>query len=261
MFWVYELPNIAFAALTIAAFLAFGLGGLMITRGWIRKAYAGHNYNDIVSYYFSACGVFFALYLALVAAGTWTTRQAVESKVDEESFQLAALYRNVLDLPEPHSSSLEKHLREYTRFVIDKSWENQRKGIASNAEEKYLDLFEEELDKMDPKTDAERELHSECLNLFNQISESRRRRMSNISTGLSGALWVVLVFGCLLVLSISWFFTLPSLQVHLVLTALLSVMIGTLMYIIAAIDYPLRGHLGVSSDSFSLMFDQLMKGH
>ena len=74
MYWVYELPNWLFGVLTIAAFVAFGLGGLAATRRWVVSLHHEiHTHNDIAAFYLSALTVFYGLTLGLLMVGVWAS--------------------------------------------------------------------------------------------------------------------------------------------------------------------------------------------
>src|SRR5215469_1156118 len=102
LYWVYDLPNWLFGALTVAVFVALGVSGLFVTRGWVRRLHiVDHSHNDIVGFYLSAVTVFYGITLGLFAVGTWTAFSDAEGKVDHEAAALAALYRDVSGYPEP----------------------------------------------------------------------------------------------------------------------------------------------------------------
>ena len=41
MYWLYDLPTWLFGTLTVGVFVAFGLGGLYATRGWVARLHNG----------------------------------------------------------------------------------------------------------------------------------------------------------------------------------------------------------------------------
>jgi hypothetical protein len=51
MYWVYDLPNWLFGVSTVVVFVAIGLAGLYLTRGWVRRIHVrDHSHNDIVGF-------------------------------------------------------------------------------------------------------------------------------------------------------------------------------------------------------------------
>ena len=102
MYWVYDLPNWLFAALTVAVAVAIGLSGFYATRKWVRRVHGDeHSHNDIVGFFLGAVGLFYGITLGLVAVGTWQTYSDVDTKVDQEASAVAALYRDVSSFPDP----------------------------------------------------------------------------------------------------------------------------------------------------------------
>jgi len=55
-----------------------------------------------------------------------------------------------------------------------------------------------------------------------------------------------------------WLFDL-RLRPHLILGGLVSFYLATVISVIALLDHPFRGDLGVSSEAFELVYNQLMK--
>jgi Protein of unknown function (DUF4239) len=130
MYWVYDLPNWLFAALTIAVAVAVGLAGFYATRKWVRQVHGDeHSHNDIVGFYLGAVCLLYGITLGLVAVGTWQIYSDVDTKVDQEASAVAALYRDVSSFPDPKRAELQADLREYTRQLIDVGWPLQRRGI------------------------------------------------------------------------------------------------------------------------------------
>lgn len=109
MYWVYDLPNWLFGSLTLVVFVAFGLVGLYLTRGWVRRLHQGdHAYNDIVGFYMAGVTVLYGVSVGLLAIGAWATYADVQGKIDHEAAALGALYRDIGAYPEPARTPLCK---------------------------------------------------------------------------------------------------------------------------------------------------------
>jgi len=127
MYWVYDLPNWLFAALTVAVAVAIGLIGFYATRKWVRRVHGDEiSHNDIVGFFLGTIGLFYGITLGLVAVGTWEAYSDVDNKVGEEASALAGLYRDVSSFPDPKRAELQTDLREYAHQVIDVAWPLQR---------------------------------------------------------------------------------------------------------------------------------------
>ncbi|MGA8731548.1 MAG: hypothetical protein WB608_22505, partial [Terracidiphilus sp.] len=113
IYWLYSVPTWLSGTLTIAAFVAFGLAGLYLTRGWVRRldSNENHAYNHIVGFYMAGVTVLYAVCAGLLAIGAWATYSDVQGKVDHEATALGALYRDIGAYPEPARTILEQDLR------------------------------------------------------------------------------------------------------------------------------------------------------
>jgi hypothetical protein len=45
------------------------------------------------------------------------------------------------------------------------------------------------------------------------------------------------------------------------MTALLSSLLGLMIFLLAAMDHPFRGHLSVSSDAFQIVYEQTIQAY
>jgi predicted ribosomally synthesized peptide with SipW-like signal peptide len=258
LLWLYDLPDPFFGLTVVLSSLAFGIGGLFVTRKWVASLHSPHSQNDIVSFYFAATGVFYGITLGLLAVGTWATFSDTESKVQQEAGTLGGLYRDISSYPEPARAVLQEDLKKYVREVIDVSWPLQSKGIVPNGGALLMDAFQRQLAAFEPVTEGQKVLHMSAMDTYNRMIEFRRARLQAVSAGLSGTLWLVVVLGGMLTLAASWFFQTGTFSMHFWMTTILSALMGLEMYLIAAMDHPLRGSISVSPQAFELIYRQLM---
>jgi hypothetical protein len=260
MYWVYDLPNWLFAALTIAAAVAIGLGGFYATRKWVRRVHGDeHSHNDIVGFYLGAICLLYGITLGLVVVGTWQTHSDVDTKVDQEASAVAALYREVSSFPDPKRAELQADLREYTRQLIDVGWPLQRRGIVPQNAASAVNALQTHLGSFEPLTEGQKTLHAEAYREFNQIVELRRTRLKSVVAGLPVLLWSVLLVGAFFIVGVSWFFHMRSQSMHFWMTVMLSGLLGLLIFLLAAMDHPYRGGISVGPEAFEMVYEQLMK--
>lgn len=259
LYWVYDLPNFVFGLLVVAAFVAFGLAGLLVTRRWVHRLHVDHSHNDIVGYYLAAVTVFYGITLGLLAIGTWTTYSDVETKVDQEATDVGALYRDIDSYPEPTRTTLQNDLREYTRQVIDVGWPQQQRGIVPTGASAILSKFQRHLLEFEPTTKSQEIVHAEAYRQFNDLVQSRRGRLDSVTKGLPGPLWTLVMVGALLSIALTWFFDMQSLAIHLWMTSLISALLGLMIFLVAAMDNPFRGKISVGPEPLERVYDQLMR--
>ena len=261
VYWVYDLPNWSFCLLTIIVFVAFGVAGLLPTRNWVRRQHrVNHSHNDIVGFYLAAVTVFYGITLGLVAVGTWTTYSDVGTKVDREAEVVSSLYRDVSGYPDSIRAALQGDLKDYTDYVVNIGWQQQRQGIVPVGSAVFIERFQKRLLAFEPATAGQQILHTETYKQFNNLVEARRARLNAVTTGLPGSLWALVILGALISIAVTLFFDTPSLSMHLWMTVLMSGLLGLMIFLIGALDNPFRGEVSVGPDSLRMVYSQLMGG-
>jgi Protein of unknown function (DUF4239) len=259
MYWIYDLPNSVFGALTVAVFIAIGLAGLYLTRGWVRRLhYEDHSHNDIVGFYLAAVTVFYGITLGLLAIGAWTTYSEVQGRIDHEATALGALYRDIGAYPDPMRQLMQDDLRKYTRGVIDVGWPLQQRGIVPNNVSGVLSDFQQHFMDFEPQTERQKIIATEAYRAFNELTESRRSRLNSVTDEMPGPLWALVIIGALICIATTWFFHTKSFSMHFWMTILFSSLLGLMIYLIAVLDNPYRGRVSVTPQPLENVYQQIM---
>ena len=259
LYWVYDLPNWLFGALTLGVFVAFGLAGLYLTRGWVRRLHhLEHAYNDIVGFYMAGVTVLYGVSVGLLAIGAWATYADVQGRVDHEAAALGGLYRDIDAYPEPARTIMEDDLRRYARGVIDVGWPMQRRGIVPNNASVLLSDFQKHFMSFEPQNERQNILAADAYRAFNDLTESRRNRLNSVTIEMPGPLWALVIAGAVICIAVSWFFHTGSFSVHRWMTILFSSLLGLLIFLIAVLDNPYRGKIAVSPEPLERVYQQIM---
>jgi hypothetical protein len=260
LYWLYDLPSWLFAGIVIAFFLAFGIGGLHLTRSWVQRIHRiDHSHNDIVGYFLAALTVFYGITLGLVAIGTWDSFSAVSDKVDSEAAVIASLYRDVGSYPESERTELRQDLSDYLDSVITVSWPQQQKGIVPTQSGRYIEAFQNHLMELQPATLNQQILQSEVFKQLNVLVEMRRARLNAVNRGIPMPIWALVVIGGLLCVTTTWFFHTASYPMHFWMTVQICALLGLLIFMVGTLDNPFRGRVSVGSEPFELVRQHLVK--
>jgi len=259
MYWVYDLPTWLFGVLTIIVFVAFGLAGLYLLRGWVRRIDNGHpSYNHIVGFFLAGVTVLYAVAAGLLAIGAWATFDQVQGKIDREASALGGLYRDTSAYPEPLRTAMQEDLRNYTRQVIDVGWPMQRRGIVPNNASAALSDFQEHFMTFEPHTEGQEILANETYRAFDDLTESRRARLNSIQAEMPGPLWTLVITGAGICIAVTWFLNGESFIMHVWMTVLFSALLALLIFLIAVLDNPYRGKISVSPIPLERVYQQIM---
>lgn len=258
LLWIYDISNLASFLLIVGSTLVVGWAGLFALRTWVSRLHNEQNHNEIISYFLAAVVLFYGVMVGLIAVGVWEQFSSTDEKVALEASALAALYRDVSAYPEPDRSRLQSDLREYARYVIDKAWPLQQKGILPKEGTEILWNFQNHLTSFQPGMFSESILHAEALRAFNHLVELRRMRLHNVQTGLPVAVWVVVALGAVLTLSVAWFFKCRTFSVHFWMVTITATLLGSIIWLLVVMDHPFLGEISIGPEPFEQVYSSLM---
>ena len=259
MLWIYDLPTSLLALLTVGAFLALSLGGLLLSRRFVTKHLVfSREINDAVNYFGTAVAALYSVTLGLIAVASWQNFSNVQGLVSKEAATIGVLYRDVGGYPEPLSTELRHAMREYTVFVVEKVWPAQQHSILLNEPTLMLTKMHEQLLGYEPTSTGRQVMHAETMRRFNDLIDLRRQRIDRVEDGLPTVLWIVVCLGGWLTLITTYFFWIEDLRFHILLLSILTIFIALMVFLIAALDRPFRGEVSVSSSSYVTIIQRVM---
>jgi hypothetical protein len=83
--------------------------------------------------------------------------------------------------------------------------------------------------------------------------------LSAINTSLPTTIWLVLLLGAFVNIMLTWLLVINNKKLDLLINVLNGLLLGSLIFLIAAMDNPFRGEYCVTADSFELLLNGLMK--
>jgi hypothetical protein len=253
-----DIPVWLFAILTVAAFDAIALVGLVCTR-WL-----GHTFglyalidNNTVGCIFSAILVMYAIAIGLIAIATWGNASTASAAASQEAYHIVTLYRTLAGYPEPLRSELRRSIFAYTKSVIQIVWPAQRRGeVTEKGNEILLSVWRRILE-FEPATGGQSIVHAEVLRALNTLVEFRRQRIEATSYAVPSTLWVVVLIGAALSIFASYLFNVESLLAQSLLSMLLASMIALLVFFIATTDHPYRGINAIEPRAYEIVLRNL----
>jgi hypothetical protein len=255
--WLYDLPTWLMGLLIVVVFTGFSVAGLYATRRLVIAITGpGPGHNEGVDAYIAAAAVFYGIVAGLIAVAAWQQFASVDDRVTQEAGAVAMLYRDVASYREPYGSHLREELRAYTRAAIEE-WPLLQHGVVPPRPAALLNMFQTTLYSFDPKNDRERIIHAAAIEEFGRMIELRRLRLHYKDTGLPEAMWAVVVIGGILTIVLTYFLALERFRVHVVMTIVSGILVSLLIFMIAAVDQPFRGGVGIGPEAFQLVYDQL----
>lgn len=258
-YWIYDHPTWQVGLLFGFTFLAISLGGLLLLRPTVSKwIHTDHRANEMVGLALASFSVLYGILLGLVAVGAYQNFSDVSGLVEKEAACLTSLYRDTTALPQPYKDELRADLRSYTRFTIDYGWPAQRQGHINNGSTQRLTLFFNDLTAYNPTDRRGEVIFAETFRQFNELTELRRARLAEVTSGIPAVLWWVVAIGAFLNIVLIWLLDM-EIHVHVILTAVLGLFLSVVIFLVAAMDHPFRGEVSVGPEPLELVYQTYMK--
>jgi Protein of unknown function (DUF4239) len=260
IYWIYDLSNAAFFLLTVGLFMSISLIGVKFFNERLEAFFnLKPDDNQTIGIFLSLSGVFYGITLGLIAVGTFENFQEVESVVSKEASAINSLYRNCSMVNSKEATDLKALVKEYTQNIVNEAWPSQRKGILPKGASKIVNKFQAKLLEIHPNNARDLLLYEKILDELNNVNNMRRQRLNVVTSGLPSTVWMVVFFGAIINIFLTWLLIIPNNRLDIIINALSGALLGSLIFLIAAMDNPFRGEVSVSPEPYLLLLEGIMK--
>lgn len=257
--WVYDYPTWLMGLAFAVGGMLISLVGMFLVRPFFHKWIHGEDRtNEMVSLNIASFSVFYGILLGLVAVGVYANYAAADDLVEREASTLSALYSDTGALPEPHRAKLLTDLRAYAKETIEKDWPIQANGQVPTGGTAYVEAFQRDLLNVHPTIKVDEIAYAGASGQFEKLVELRSNRLVKVTSGIPNLLWTVLLIGAAFTVAIIWMLDMEVI-VHAILTAVLSMFLSIVIFMIVIMDKPFRAEGLTDSDPFQLVYTGLMK--
>jgi hypothetical protein len=243
MYWALQ------AVLWIGGAILFAVVGVVATRKIIHP-HVREGHNDVLVPLFLTAGVIYAVLLAFVVIAMWETFDGAKANVSEEASLLVPLYRQSEDMSPAKSAEMHELLSNYAEGVIN-GWDHftrtaQGSADARMAVDKIIYLF----GTLTPSTKAREIVDAQFFETFSKLMEDRNKRLLQASESLSWIIWLVAVGGGALTVGMAFILYMERRTPQILMVSTLAAMIGSLLFIMAVLNKPFLGPLGITPEPF-----------
>lgn len=256
-YWIYNLPQWQVGGLFALTFLVVTWAATLIFRRYVHHWFhTERRANDMVGFVLSSFSVLYGILLGLIAVAAYQNISALSDVIAKEASSLASIYRDLSGYPEPRRTRLRDELRDYTHNEITRDWPQLKLGFIPSEGTHRLEQFMDDLLAFQPQDRGQQIIHAETLRQINNFLALRTTRLTSVSVGIPEVLWWVVGIGALITLVLLSMLDM-EIHVHLILGAALAAFLGLVIFLIAALDNPFRGH-ALDPGPFENVYQTLM---
>lgn len=195
----------------------------------------------IVGYLFSAIALIYAVVLAFVVFAVWERYSVSQQVVTSEAAALVVAYRDTETFPEPERVQAQKAYNDYTNFVMDHEWVTHGSVLPHTTP-----------DALNPIWSIYRNAKASdsAMDRLHDLEQQRHLRHLAGEASLPSVFWPLLVGGGLITIGSSYFFVMRSPRAQYIKTAMLTIVIAGVLFLIYTLNLPFTGQMPVSKDPF-----------
>jgi hypothetical protein len=212
------------------------------------KVREGH--NDVLVPIFLTAGTIYAVMLGFLVVVVWEAYGDAKENVAIEAASLTTMYRLTAGMDAAEMPKMREHIRAYTEAVIEKEWEIQAEtgGAASEARHEITGMARE-FSTMDAAT-RDTAINRQFLAEYSVVAAARDKRRLEAGEDVPWILWLGLVGGATIVIAMSWILYMDLWWPHVVMSGVLALMIGILLFITVVLGKPFQGALALEAGPF-----------
>ncbi len=259
------MTAILLGILIIGGMGLFAGGGVVLARKFVQHdVREGH--NDVLVPLFLTAGVIYAVLIGFMVVAVWETYDAAHATVSEEATTLVPAYRLTNGMSQKHGDEARAQIRDYAHRVIEEEWKTlstEHPG-SSHARKDIGDLFRGYAN-LDPAVlAAHSQINAEFLRTVSGIVAARNKRLMEASEGLPPIMWFGSIGGGVIVIGMSFILYMDRRWPQVMMTTVLGLLIGTLLFIMVLLNRPFAGPLALTAEPFEAtlkVFDDIDRGN
>lgn len=250
--WLESLQTLQAGIVVVGGFVAIALAiGYVVGRFTSREIRTAH--NDRAGFILAVIGVVYAVLLAFVAIGTWERFEQAEVRSYDEAGSLATVYRDAGSFPD--GARLRAILRAYVTSVIRDEWPRMQRGEKSQLSNALLEAADRDVRALPAGSPRLADIQTQMLAAMDAALMDRQTRLTVDSNGINGIMWTVLIAGAVVTVAFTYLFGFEKTLMQELMIGGLSFLIGLVLFLVMALDYPFRGSISVEPEAFRALLE------
>ncbi len=256
--FVYDIPLRDLATWFSIAAVASIVFGMLVIKPIMRLLIgAGPDLNEAINYGTAGFNLFYGLLLGLLTVSAYQNNERISEAVLQEATVLAAIYSDVNAYPEPTRSDSKAMIRDYVLFTLYKDWPAHAKGAYLDGGANRVNAMRQKLSAFEPQTAGQEILHAQMLSAFQEFTRARQLRLNGVYTEIPNVLWYAVLVGAAINIILIVLLRMRPMR-QFVLGTITAFFLGVILFVIVALDDPLRGEAAIQPDPLRRLWDRVM---
>lgn len=241
--WFYSLPLWATIVVVLAIALAAGLASSFGLRRLFRLESTGEDREHAVSL-MQVVAAYIGILIAFAGVQVWQDFSDAQEAVNREAAAASQLYRGLAAYG-PETASARSALRGYVQSILVDEWPQLSNGKPSPRTDVALFTLYEEMGTIRPKDERDAAIYGTAFDSLKDLVGLRRDRLIHSNSGMPTILWIVGLFGSILI--VAYTATFRRSRTNTLMISGISLALGLVFLFILVVDRPFLGSVQVSN--------------
>lgn len=243
-----SLPLALAAILIIGGSIVLSILGLLAFHRYAHlKRFAGE--NEIAGFLYAVVGVVYGILLAFVVFAVYNRFDAVDTAVTTEAADMVAVFRDTQFLPPRLQPAAQADLVSYAHEVMDKEWADHGSLVPHVTPDPLNSIWSVYV-QVHPTTPWQIALQQNANQHLYELERQRHLRHLSGESTLPDVFWIVLILGAILTVGFLYFFRIEDIRVQAAMTGIVACLIGSVLFLVVALNDPFTGQVHVSKYPF-----------
>lgn len=236
--------------------LLFGLGLLVLLgQGFIKKKVGEETIRDlheVAGNYYAVVSTIYAVTLGLIVFDALGAYQDASHTVKDEAKSMVAIYSLAERFSPADRQGVQELVSQYVDAVIESEWSRMSSRDECPLARRLMFELIARVNQVNPENPVQLSLFPLMVEETIHAVDASRERLQQSSGGIPVVEWVVLIFGGLVTVLFSYFFTTHS-KAQLLMSGMVAALIASNLYMVLAFGEPYKGPFRVSDSEFRMV--------
>jgi hypothetical protein len=170
--------------------------------------------------------------LGFTVVTNWEHFSSTRVMIASEASALTTMYRQTVAMPDTERPQVQGLLRQYAEAVAGPEGNQQGSNVARAAITSMYRVVGQQTSGTSSKP-----IESEFVSQLSVLASDRNERITGTKPKMPGLLWVILISGAIVLISLIAFLRMTSVVGHVIVSCAIATLLGLLLSTVFAFDY------------------------
>ena len=257
---IYNMPSLLLFLLICSISIIFSVFSLIAIDKLVPISFRTHE-NEGLVIISAIVGIIYAMLVGFTVLYELENFDKAERAEKNEAKIIFAIHREAGNLPQLASAKVRDQIKQYAHIVIDQEWPAMVYGkpITENGDIIIKSIYKDITGINAPSVEQQKAIDAIATD-NNELFQIHEERTESPNAALTSNLWLVLILGSLLTLSINFLIGMEF-HMHVICVTVIALMVSAVFYLIVTLDQPYRSDFSVSPKTITTTLKFLDAGN